>query len=53
MAGLTAVATTTEEETQTEARSSRKSVTRSVSSVLDQLRRYESHRHEPAGEARP
>lgn len=41
-AGLTAVATTTEEEAQTGGKVSRKSVTRSVASVLDQLRRYES-----------
>ena len=42
MAGLAAAATTTEEETQSKGKTSRKSVTRTVPSVLDQLRRYES-----------
>lgn len=43
MAGLTAAATTTEEETRSRGRTDRKSVTRSVPAVLDQLRRFESH----------
>jgi hypothetical protein len=43
MAGLTAAATTTEEETQSGGKTSRKSVTRSVASVIDTLRKYEVH----------
>ncbi len=43
MAGLTAAATTTEEETQSGGKTSRKSVTRTVASVIDTLRRYEVH----------
>ena len=42
MAGLTAVATTTEDETQAKGKTHRKSVTTTIPSVLDQLRRYES-----------
>jgi len=43
MAGLTAAATTTEEETTSKGKVSRKSITRSVASVIDTLRRYEVH----------
>jgi hypothetical protein len=43
MAGLTAAATTTEEETQSGGKTNRKSVTRTVASVIDTLRRYEVH----------
>jgi hypothetical protein len=43
MAGLTAAATTTEEEKSSRGKVNRKSVTRSVPSVLDTLRRYEAH----------
>jgi len=41
MAGLTAAATTTEEERQSKGRVDRKSVTRSVAPVIDTLRKYE------------
>ena len=41
MAGLTAAATTTEEERASKGRVDRRSVTRSVASVIDTLRRYE------------
>lgn len=43
MAGLTAAATTTEEETHSKGKTNRKSVTRSVPAVMDMLRRYEVH----------
>jgi hypothetical protein len=43
MAGLTAAATTTEDETRSKDKTQRKSITRTVPSVLDQLRRYEAH----------
>ena len=42
MAGLTALATTTEDETQAGGRTTRKTVTKTISSVVDQLRRAES-----------
>lgn len=42
MAALTAVATTSEDETASGGKTTRKSVTRTIGSVLDQLRRYES-----------
>jgi hypothetical protein len=43
VAGLTAAATTTEDETRSKGQTNRKSVTRSVPAVLDQLRRFEAH----------
>jgi len=43
MAGLTAAATTTEEETHSKGKTNRRSVTRSVPAVMDMLRRYEVH----------
>ena len=43
MAGLASATTTTEDETQAKGKITRKSVTRSVASVIDTLRRYEVH----------
>jgi len=43
MAGLTSATTATEDETQAKGKITRKSVTRTMPSVLDTLRRYEAH----------
>jgi hypothetical protein len=43
MAGLTAATTTVEDEERTKGKTRRKSVSRSVASVIDTLRRYEVH----------
>ena len=48
MAALTAATTAEEDETQAGNKITRKSVTRSMPSVLDQLRKYETHGDEPA-----